>query len=101
MKNAGEIELLLLGHDAILEAAVVAMPDERLGERTCAYLVARRALDVPDLQEYLEARGVAKYKWPERVICVDELPKTNVGKIDKLRLRRAAATIAASTPPDR
>jgi 2,3-dihydroxybenzoate-AMP ligase len=96
--NAGEVERLLLGHTAITQAAVVAMPDERLGERTCAYLVASQPLDVPELQMFLEAQGVAKYKWPEHVVLVDDLPRTNVGKVDKLRLRQWAAVAASSSP---
>jgi non-ribosomal peptide synthetase component E (peptide arylation enzyme) len=94
--NAGEVERLLLGHPAITQVAIVPMPDERLGERTCAYLVASRTLDVPDLQAFLEAQGVAKYKWPERVVLVEDLPRTNVGKIDKQKLRRAAAAPAGT-----
>jgi non-ribosomal peptide synthetase component E (peptide arylation enzyme) len=86
--SADEVERLLVAHPAISQAAVVAMPDPRLGERACAFVVADRALDVPDLQEHLAALGVAKFKWPERVIRVAELPRTNVGKIDKAGLRQ-------------
>jgi 2,3-dihydroxybenzoate-AMP ligase len=86
--NAEEVELLLLSHPAIAAAAVVPMPDPRLGERACAYLVARTVpITLPEVREHLEALGVAKYKWPERLEWVDELPKTLVGKLDKKRLR--------------
>lgn len=88
--NADEVERLLMAHPVITQAAVVAMPDPRLGERACAFLVASEYLDVPALQEHLAALGVAKFKWPERVILVDELPRTNVGKVDKVRLRQRA-----------
>jgi 2,3-dihydroxybenzoate-AMP ligase len=94
--NAGEVERLLLGHPGIVQVAIVPMPDERLGERTCAYLVASQTLAMPDLQVFLESQGVAKYKWPERVVLVDDLPRTNVGKIDKQKLRRAAAVAASA-----
>ncbi|MEJ1109472.1 MULTISPECIES: (2,3-dihydroxybenzoyl)adenylate synthase [unclassified Kribbella] len=96
--NAEEIELLLLRHPDIQQAAVVAMPDARLGERSCAYVVARGAVDLPTVQRYLDSLGVAKFKWPERVEQLDDLPRTNVGKIDKSRLRdRVAAALRAGT----
>ncbi|GAA1141962.1 pyochelin biosynthesis salicyl-AMP ligase PchD [Kribbella jejuensis] len=86
--SADEVERLLLAHPSISQAAVVAMPDARLGEKACAFVVADRDLDVPDVQHHLSALGVAKFKWPERVVRVAELPRTNVGKIDKTALRR-------------
>ena len=96
--NAEEIELLLVRHPDIEQAAVVAMPDVRLGERSCAYLVARAAIDLPAVQWYLESLGVAKFKWPERVELLDDLPRTKVGKIDKVLLReRVAAALAPDT----
>ncbi|OHU31111.1 2,3-dihydroxybenzoate-AMP ligase [Mycobacteroides franklinii] len=86
--NAEEVELLLLRHPAISSAAVVAMPDLRLGERSCAYIVTGdAALTLVDVQEHFNSIGVAKFKWPERVECVDALPQTYVGKIDKKALR--------------
>ena len=53
--------------------------------------VASEPLGVPELQEHLAALGVAKFKWPERVVCVEQLPRTNVGKVDKATLRKLAA----------
>lgn len=86
--NAEEVELLLLDHPVIVGAAVVAMPDPRLGEKTCAYLVSDGApLTMADVQKHLTGLGVAKFKWPERLEWVDALPRTNVNKIDKKRLR--------------
>jgi 2,3-dihydroxybenzoate-AMP ligase len=90
--SADEVERLLLAHPLITQAAVVAMPDPRLGERACAFIVAARPLGVPDIQEHLASIGVAKFKWPERIVCLEDLPRTNVGKIDKVGLRRRAAT---------
>jgi 2,3-dihydroxybenzoate-AMP ligase len=90
--NAEEVEQLLLRHPAIAAAAVVAMPDPRLGERACAYLVARGAPPtLPEIRAHFDALGVAKFKWPERLEWVDELPKTLVGKLDKKRLREDIA----------
>ncbi|SDF94182.1 (2,3-dihydroxybenzoyl)adenylate synthase [Klenkia brasiliensis] len=86
--NAEEVELLLLQHPAVAAAAVVAMPDPRLGERACAYLVATGdPVDLEDVRRHLDGLGVAKFKWPERLEWVTELPKTLVGKLDKKRLR--------------
>ncbi|MBB3035914.1 (2,3-dihydroxybenzoyl)adenylate synthase [Hoyosella altamirensis] len=87
--NAEEIELLLLRHPDIAAAAVVAMPDDRLGEKACAYLVPESTaeLTMAAVQEHLNALGVAKFKWPERLVWVPALPRTNVGKVNKNSLR--------------
>ena len=93
--NAEEIEALVRQHPSIIEVAVVAMPDEVLGERSCAYVVASDpTLDVRALQTHLESMGVAKYKWPERVEHLDAMPRTQVGKLDKNTLRVDAAAKA-------
>jgi 2,3-dihydroxybenzoate-AMP ligase len=90
--SAEEVELLLLRHPGIVAAAVVAMPDPRLGERACAYLVpAGEPLVLQEIQEHLESLSLAKFKWPERVEWVPRLPTTQVGKVDKVRLRRDVA----------
>ncbi|MEU5882064.1 AMP-binding protein [Spirillospora sp. NPDC047279] len=88
-----EVEAALLRHDRIRDVAVVAYPDERLGERACAVLVAEdeTRLEVPDLQDYLGGQGMAKQYWPEQVAYVPELPKTPSGKVQKFRLRERLA----------
>jgi 2,3-dihydroxybenzoate-AMP ligase len=97
--SAEEIENLLLGHPGVREAAAVAMPHAVLGEQTCAYVVPRdpsSPVSLTDLTGYLSERGVARYKWPERLELADSLPVTNVGKVDKKRLREdIAAKVAA------
>jgi non-ribosomal peptide synthetase component E (peptide arylation enzyme) len=88
--NAEEVELLLAGHPAVAEMALVGMPDPRLGERGCAYVVPRDPRNPPTLAgigAYLEAAGLAKYKWPERLELIDALPRTQVGKVSKVTLR--------------
>lgn len=87
--NAEEIEAHLIAHSAIDAAAVVAMPDEMLGEKACAYLTLRvgEAFDLATMRDFLAARGVARFKWPERIELVRALPLTNVGKIKKTELR--------------
>ena len=98
--SAEEIENLLLAHPAVREVAAVAMPHPVLGEQTCAYLVLRsdETLDLAALCAYLEERRVARFKWPERLEILDALPVTNVGKVDKKKLRDdIAAKLAAET----
>jgi len=90
--NAEEVELLLLRHPGIAQAAVVAMPDPRLGERACAFLVATGdPLTMAEVQRHFDELGVAKFKWPERLEWLAELPRTQVRKIDKKQLRRLIA----------
>lgn len=94
--NAEEVELLLLRHPRIVAAAVVAMPDVRLGERTCAYVVADGLFDLADAREHFAALDVAKFKWPERIEQRAEIPRTQVGKVDKKRLQAEIAALAAA-----
>ncbi|SDE67180.1 (2,3-dihydroxybenzoyl)adenylate synthase [Pseudonocardia oroxyli] len=90
--NAEEVELLLLRHPRVTAVAVVAMPDPRLGERTCAYVVVDGAeLTLDEVQRHFAALDVAKFKWPERIEHLPEIPRTLVGKTDKKAL---AADIA-------
>jgi 2,3-dihydroxybenzoate-AMP ligase len=98
--NAEEVELLLLRHPRVAAAAVVAMPDPRLGERTCAYVVVRgEPLRLPEVQRHFADLQVATFKWPERVEHLDEMPRTVVGKLDKKRLQAdIAAKLAGRSP---
>lgn len=85
-----EVEGLLNEHPAVAAAAVVGMPDAEYGERTCAYVVARRGttLALADLKEFLAARKVAKFKWPERLELLETMPVVgDSGKVDKKALR--------------
>lgn len=89
-----ELEEILLQHPRVREAAVVAMPDERLGERACAYVVLQhpyRTLTLGDVITFFSRKRVAKYKYPEHVVIVDRLPRTASGKTKKYLLRRDIA----------
>jgi 2,3-dihydroxybenzoate-AMP ligase len=88
--SAEEVESHLIAHEAVSAAAVVAMPDETLGERACAYvtLKAGASLELERMRDFLAARGLARYKWPERLEVIDAMPLTNVGKVKKAELRR-------------
>jgi 2,3-dihydroxybenzoate---[aryl-carrier protein] ligase len=87
--GADEIENLILTHPAVQHAAVVAMPDPVLGERACAYVVLREgaSLDFKQLSHFLEAKRIARFKLPERLEMVSQMPMTAVGKISKKDLR--------------
>jgi acyl-CoA synthetase (AMP-forming)/AMP-acid ligase II len=85
-----QIEDLLIAHPAIRAVAAVGMPDETLGERVCCYAVVspgHEGLALPEVSEYLLARGLAIQKVPERLEIVSELPMTATGKIQKHILR--------------
>lgn len=85
-----EIEDILHDHPDVESIAVVAMPDERLGERPCAYVVVPTSGPTPTLEaltSFLEDAGLDRHKHPERLEVVDELPMTATGKIQKYRLR--------------
>jgi cyclohexanecarboxylate-CoA ligase len=85
-----EIENILFAHPKVGNVAVVGMPDPRLGERVCAFVVPKAAerLTLAEAQEWMRAAGAARQKWPERIEHVDALPMTPSGKVQKFLLRR-------------
>jgi acyl-CoA synthetase len=87
--SAPAVEEEVATHPAVAMAAAVSMPDPVFGERVCAYLVLRSGttLTLPDLSAHLDARGVSKEMWPERLIIVETLPTASGGKIAKAELR--------------
>ncbi|MFO1218678.1 MAG: AMP-binding protein [Burkholderiaceae bacterium] len=88
-----EIEALIYKHPAVLDAALVGYPDERLGERGCVFVTLRAGaeLDLASLQAYMAQCKVAKQYWPERIEVLDALPRTPSGKIQKFKLRELAS----------
>lgn len=84
-----EIENLLFKHPAVDAVAIVGAPDQRLGERACAFVVPKpgASLSFDEMSEYLIGQQVARQYVPERLEIVAELPKTPTGKIQKFRLR--------------
>ncbi|MEJ2885451.1 acyl--CoA ligase family protein [Actinomycetospora aeridis] len=83
-----EVEQAVLSHPAVLEAAVVGVPDERWGERPKAFVILRQgqSAEPETIIEHVKAT-IARYKAPRDVEIVDELPKTSTGKIQKFELR--------------
>ncbi|MEU8373286.1 AMP-binding protein [Micromonospora sp. NPDC048894] len=87
--SAEEVENFAYQLDAVSLAAAVAMPDAELGERVCLYVVPQpgRAVALEDVRAVMQRAGVAAFKLPERLVTVDELPFTAVGKVNKKQLR--------------
>jgi amino acid adenylation domain-containing protein len=83
----GEIEAALYAHSDVLEAAVVAVPDERIGARIKAYVVVQDGLSRADLEKFCSLR-LPRYMMPEVLEMRSQLPKTSTGKIDKKTLER-------------
>ncbi|EIU9298820.1 medium-chain fatty-acid--CoA ligase [Escherichia coli] len=89
--SSREVEDILLQHPKIHDACVVAMPDERLGERSCAYVVLKaphHSLSLEEVVAFFSRRRVAKYKYPEHIVVIEKLPRTASGKIQKFLLRK-------------
>jgi cyclohexanecarboxylate-CoA ligase len=96
-----EVEGLLFRHPAVAEVAVVGYPDERLGERACAFVRLRQgaSLSFAEMVAYLEAQRMARQYMPERLEIVEELPRTPSGKIQKFRLREMAQEPRSAARP--
>jgi cyclohexanecarboxylate-CoA ligase len=88
---AAEVEGILEAHPDVRQAAVVGQPDARLGERVCAFVVAAEPFDIAACRAWFEAKGVAVFKTPERVVRLDELPLLAAGKPDRAALSKRAA----------
>ncbi|EHD8733478.1 medium-chain fatty-acid--CoA ligase [Escherichia coli] len=89
--SSREVEDILLQHPKIHDACVVAMPDERSGERSCAYVVLKaphHSLSLEEVVAFFSRKRVAKYKYPEHIVVIEKLPRTASGKIQKFLLRK-------------
>ncbi len=92
--SAEEIENLILCHESVHMAAVVAMPDPIMGEKGCAFVIPRpgRTLTLEELAGFLVEKKIAKFKLPERLEIVESFPLTGVGKVSKKDLRQQIAS---------
>ena len=80
----------IAGYPTIQDQAVIGMPDERLGERICVYIVLKAGEEFLELKEflkYMEDKKILKRYWPERLEIIDEIPRTDSGKVKKNLLR--------------
>ncbi|AKN16962.1 adenylate synthase [Mycobacterium haemophilum DSM 44634] len=87
--SAAQVEDAVVTHPAVAVAAAVAMPDPVFGEKVCVYaeLSDSHEIDLPGLIEHLLGQGISKELLPERLIVLDELPRSSGGKIAKSQLR--------------
>ncbi len=100
--SAEEIEDHLLAHPQVFDAAVVSIPDDFLGERSCAFVIARGEQPKPAaLKAWVRGRGLAAFKVPDQVVFVDAFDTTAVGKISRreLRAQLRARFLAAQEAP--
>jgi fatty-acyl-CoA synthase/cyclohexanecarboxylate-CoA ligase/acyl-CoA synthetase len=95
-----EIEEVLYQHPKVRDAAVIGLPDPRLGERTCACIVTNSGepVTLEEIVAFLRPK-IATYKLPEFVVCFADLPRTPTGKIQKTSLRDLVANQNALAPP--
>jgi non-ribosomal peptide synthetase component E (peptide arylation enzyme) len=92
-----ELEEILVAHPQVATIAVVGVPDERLGERTCAVVVPTSPELAPrlaDLVDMLTKRGVAQFKHPEFIVCVDAIPLNLGGKADRRALSKLVEDVS-------
>jgi acyl-CoA synthetase len=90
--SAAEVEEVLLQMPGMSEVAVVAAPDDRLGEHSCAFvapIAGNAAPSLDDVRAHFATAGIARQKWPEEVRVVEQFPRTPTGKIKKQELREA------------
>jgi len=88
-----EVERVLEQHPGIRQAVVVGRPDERFGERVVAFVVADREVDLDSCRQWFADQGVARFKTPEYLVHLDEVPVLGVGKPDRPELRRRAEAL--------
>ena len=86
--SAEEVENIILQHPAVKNIACVPMPDERLGERMCAFVETHdeNGLTFEELILFLESKEIAKFKFPERLELINKFPVSTFGKVSKKSL---------------
>jgi non-ribosomal peptide synthetase component E (peptide arylation enzyme) len=90
--SVAEVEAVLEAHPAVRQAVAVGYPDERLGERLAAFVVASRPFDLAACRTWFADQGVARYKTPEKIVLLDQLPTLAAGKPDRSTLKQMVVT---------
>ncbi len=93
---SAEVERVLERHPEVRQAVVVGCPDRRLGERVAAFVVGSSRVDVDECRRWFADQGMARFKTPEVVVHVEEIPVLGVGKPDRQALRSRAATLTVA-----
>jgi acyl-CoA synthetase (AMP-forming)/AMP-acid ligase II len=98
--SPSEVEMLLIEHPAVAEVSIVGIPDERLGEKACAFVVPAgdTTPTLEDLTRFLREKKIAMQKLPERLELRDALPRTATGKVEKFRLREQLGVGSVDRP---
>ena len=99
--NCEEVERVALKHPDINAIAIVAMPDRTYGERACAFVIPLpgKTVTVSELGVFLGEKGLAKFKWPERIEIVSDFPVTSSGKLSKPKLRDQIVSVLQKRKP--
>lgn len=94
--SPAEIEEILAAHPKLVESSVVGSPDPRLGERVCVFAVPKsgETISLEEIVTFVASTGIAKQKLPERLIVIEDLPRTSIGKVHKAVLKKMAASSA-------
>jgi acyl-CoA synthetase (AMP-forming)/AMP-acid ligase II len=94
--SSAEVERALELHPGIAQAVVVGRPDDRLGEQVVAFVVARSEFDLAECRRWFAHQGVARFKTPELVVRVGEVPLLAAGKPDRSALKARAAALGVT-----
>ena len=95
---AAEVEQVLEAHPVVRQAVAVGRPHERLGEQVVAFVVTTSPFDIDDCRAWFSDQGIARFKTPELVVVLDDLPMLAAGKPDRAALRHHAARLATADP---
>lgn len=93
---SAEVERVLERHPDVRQAVVVGCPDARLGERVAAFVVGGAGIDVDECRRWFADQGVARFKTPELVVHLDEIPLLGVGKPNRPALKERAKTLSVA-----
>jgi acyl-CoA synthetase (AMP-forming)/AMP-acid ligase II len=94
--SSSEVERALELHPGIKQAVVVGRPDERWGERVVAFIVGSGDIDPAECRRWFTEKGVARFKTPEIVVHIDEVPLLAAGKPDRASLKERAASLSVA-----